>query len=162
MGDLMKYAHLNKNDIVNGEGISVSFWVQGCPVQCEGCHNSQIWDFDGGKEFTPQVLDEIVEALCANGIERNFSILGGEPLCEENEFLTLLVIKTVKEKLPNTKIYLWTGYYYNELIKRSSTHLKQILEMIDVLIDGPYIATKRDVSLKLRGSTNQSIIHLKE
>ena len=158
----MRYAGLIRNDLAAAPGVSVSFFTQGCPHKCKGCHNPETWDFDGGKEFTPQVLDEIVEALRANGIERSFSILGGEPLCEENEFLTLLVIKTVKEKLPNTKIYLWTGYYYNELIKRSSTHLKQILEMVDVLIDGPYIATKRDVSLKLRGSTNQSIIRLKE
>ena len=86
------------------------------------------------------VLNEVIDALTANGVERSLSILGGEPLCEENVFLTLLLIKTVKERLPNTKIYIWTGYYYDELIKRTSdSHLKAILDYADYLIDGPYI-----------------------
>ena len=162
MGDPMRYAALKKNDIINGEGISVSFWAQGCPIKCPGCHNHELWSFSGGKEFTYEVLNEIIDALRANGIKRNLSILGGEPLCPENEFLTLLILKTVKEKLPDTKVYLWTGYYYEDLAKTPLSHLNQILDMVDILIDGPYDASKRDVTLKLRGSTNQSIINLKE
>ena len=136
----MKYAGIIKNDLSAAPGISVSFFTQGCPHHCKGCHNPETWDFDGGKEFTYNVLNEVIDALTANGIERSLSILGGEPLCEENIFLTLLLIKTVKERLPNTKIYIWTGYYYDELIKRSSdSHLKAILDYTDYLIDGPYI-----------------------
>ena len=136
----MKYAGIIKNDFSAAPGISVSFFTQGCPHHCKGCHNPETWDFDGGKEFTYDVLNEVIDALTANGVERSLSILGGEPLCEENIFLTLLVIKTVKERLPNTKIYIWTGYYYDELIKRSSdSHLKAILDYTDYLIDGPYI-----------------------
>ena len=136
----MKYAGIIKNDFSAAPGISVSFFAQGCPHHCPGCHNPETWDFNGGKEFTYDVLNEIIDALTANGIERSLSILGGEPLCEENTFLTLLVIKTVKERLPNTKIYIWTGYYYDELIKRTSdSHLKAILDYTDYLIDGPYI-----------------------
>ena len=97
MGDPMRYAALKKNDIINGEGISVSFWAQGCPIKCPGCHNYELWSFSGGKEFTYEVLNEIIDALRANGIKRNLSILGGEPLCPENEFLTWWVLKTVKE-----------------------------------------------------------------
>ena len=108
------------------------------------------------------MLNDIVAALRANGIERNFCVMGGEPLCQENEFLTLLVIKTVKENYPDTKVYIWTGYYYEDLQKRESPHLHQILEMTDVLIDGPYIEAKRDLTLQMRGSSNQSIIYLKE
>ena len=136
----MKYAGIIKNDLSAAPGISVSFFTQGCPHHCKGCHNPETWDFDGGKEFTYDVLNEVIDALTANGVERSLSILGGEPLCEENVFLTLLLIKTVKERLPNTKIYIWTGYYYDELIKRSSdSHLKTILDYADYLIDGPYI-----------------------
>ena len=136
----MRYAGLIRNDLSAAPGISVSFFTQGCPHHCKGCHNPETWDFDGGKEFTYDVLNEVIDALTANGVERSLSILGGEPLCEENIFLTLLIIKTVKERLPNTKIYIWTGYYYDELIKRTSnSHLKAILDYTDYLIDGPYI-----------------------
>ena len=79
----------------------------------------------------------------------------------ENEFLTLLVIKTVKEKLPNTPIYIWTGYFYEELLKKGG-HMDQILEMADYLIDGPYIEDLRDITLEMRGSSNQKIINLRE
>lgn len=88
--------------------------------------------------------------------------MGGEPLCEENLFLTLLVLKEVREHFPNIKIYLWTGYYYEELLKFSNPHIKQILELTDVLIDGPYVEAKRDITLQMRGSSNQSIINLKD
>ena len=136
----MRYAGLIRNDFSAAPGISVSFFTQGCPHHCKGCHNPETWDFDGGKEFTYDVLNEVIDALTANGVKRSLSILGGEPLCEENVFLTLLLIKTVKERLPNTKIYIWTGYYYDELLKRSSdSHLKAILDYTDYLIDGPYI-----------------------
>lgn len=158
----MRYADLKKNDVANSPGISVSFWTQGCPFHCKNCQNPGTWDFEGGKEFTPNVLKEILEALRANGIKRNFCVLGGEPLCQENAFLTLLVIKTVKEKYPDTKVYVWTGYYYKDLLKNENPHIIQILELTDVLIDGPYEENKRDITLQMRGSSNQSIIDLKE
>lgn len=156
----MKYAGLNKNDFSAAPGISVSFFAQGCPHRCPGCHNPETWDFNGGKEFTPQVLNEIIEALNANGISRSLCIMGGEPLCEENEFLTLLVISNVKEKLPGTKVYIWTGFLYENLLKFSTPHIEKILEMTDVLIDGPYIESLRDITLPMRGSSNQRIINL--
>lgn len=157
----MRYSCLKKNDIVNGEGICVSFWVQGCPLHCEGCHNSAIWDFNGGKEFTPNTLKEIIEGISANGIQRNFSVLGGEPLCEENAFLTALVVEEVRRHYPDIKIYVWTGYYYNDLNK-SDPHVMYVLNNINYLIDGPYEQDKRDITLKLRGSSNQHIIKLEK
>lgn len=160
MGEFMRYAGLNKNDFTAAPGVSVSFFTQGCPFHCPGCHNPETWNFDGGKEFTPQVLDEIIEALTANGINRSLAIMGGEPLCEENEFLTLLVISQAKEKLPETKIYVWTGFLYEDLLKNSSPHLQKILAETDVLIDGPYIESLRDITLQMRGSSNQRIINL--
>ena len=156
----MRYAGLVTNDFTAAPGISVSFYTQGCPHRCPGCHNPETWDFDGGKEFTPQVLDEICEALTANGIERSLAILGGEPLCDENIFLTLLVIQEVKKRVPNTKIYIWTGYYYEDLLKIPNSHLTAILSLTDVLVDGPYVESLRDITLPLRGSSNQSIVNL--
>ena len=162
MGDPMRYAGLIRNDLAAAPGVSVSFFTQGCPHRCKGCHNPETWSFGAGKEFTYEVLNEIVDALRANNVKRNLCIMGGEPLCPENEFLTLLIIKTVKEKYPDTKVYIWTGYYYDFLLKHGTTHLSQILELTDVLIDGPYIESMRDTTLLMRGSSNQNIIYLKE
>lgn len=150
----MRYAGINKNDFTAAPGVSVTFFTQGCPHRCHGCHNPETWDFNGGKEFTPQVLDTIVEALTANGITRSLAIMGGEPLCEENLFMTLLVISYVREKLPWVKIYVWTGFYYENLLKNSNPHLQKILESVNVLIDGPYIESLRDITLPMRGSSN--------
>lgn len=87
--------------------------------------------------------------------------MGGEPLCPENLFLTNLVITTVKKELPDTKIYLWTGYLYDDLRKSSDTTLQNIFQLIDVLIDGPFVESERDITEPLRGSRNQKIIYLK-
>jgi anaerobic ribonucleoside-triphosphate reductase activating protein len=162
MGDTMRYSGIIRNDLAAAPGVSVTFCTQGCTHRCKGCHNPETWDFNGGKEFTHKSLDEIYEALSANGIARSFCVMGGEPLCNENLFLTLLVLKGVKQHFPQIKIYLWTGYYYEDLIRNASSHMEQVLDLIDVLIDGPYIESKRDVTLPLRGSSNQSIIDLKE
>lgn len=153
----MKYAGIIKNDFSAAPGVCVSFFTQGCAAHCPGCHNTETWDFDGGKEFTPETLDAIVRALVANGIQRDLCIMGGEPLCPENQFLTCLVMGTVKEKLPNTKIYIWTGYVLEEV--PTTPRLKQILELSDCIIDGPYIQEKRDITLFMRGSSNQRILY---
>ena len=155
----MRYSGVIYNDITAAPGLCVTFFTQGCPHQCHGCHNPQTWDFEGGIEFTPEVLDKIIKGLTAQGINRSLCIMGGEPLCSENEFLTLLVVKTVKEKLPNTQIYIWTGYTHEELTKRGG-HMKLILELADYLIDGPYIESLRDVTLTMCGSSNQRVIKL--
>ena len=159
----MRYASIRDLDISNGKGLGVSLFVQGCNFHCKNCFNSETWDFNGGKEFTNKVLDELITAINANNVERNLCIMGGEPLCEQNQLLTLLLINTIKEKLPNTKIYVWTGYYYGDLIKQTTNgKLQEILKKADVLIDGPYIQSQRDITLSMRGSKNQSIINLKE
>lgn len=122
---MMRYAGLNKNDMSAAPGVSVSFFVQGCPHHCKGCHNPETWNFNGGKEFTCNILNEIVESLSANGISRSLAIMGGEPLCEQNIFLTLLVVKTVKEKYPDIKIYIWSGYTYDYLLNHmTNSHLR--------------------------------------
>jgi anaerobic ribonucleoside-triphosphate reductase activating protein len=157
---IMRYADVIWNDIVAGDGLCVSFYTQGCPHRCPGCHNPQTWDFEGGKEFPASLLDEIVEKLNAQGIKRSLCVLGGEPLCAENLFLTTLLIRTVREKLPDTKIYIWTGYTYEELQNNPSTHMQYVLANVNTIIDGLYIQEQRDVSLKMRGSRNQRIIDI--
>lgn len=152
----MKYAAIKENDYLNGEGICVSFWVQGCPHRCEGCHNPKQWDFKGGTELPNDYKGQVIKAISANGITRNFSVLGGEPLCEENIKLTLDIVTAVRVAYPHIKIFLWTGYIFEEL---KHPLIKDILSKIDVLIDGPYIQSQRDVTLKLRGSTNQRILY---
>lgn len=159
----MRYATLKLNDIANCPGVGVSFFTQGCPHKCHGCFNPETWDFDGGIEFTQQTLSTILEGLIANGIQRGLNILGGEPLCPENTFLVDMIITTVKQQLPQTKIYIWSGYTYEELQELAplDTHLQHILKSADFLIDGRYVHEQRDITLKMRGSRNQNIWNLK-
>lgn len=155
----MKYAGLIKNDLANAQGVCVSFFVQGCPHHCPGCFNKETWDFNGGKEFTQETLDSILSALTANNVHRDFCLLGGEPLCPDNLFLSLLVVSTIKEKLPDTKIYIWTGYTYEELMKMADSRIDKLLNLTYCLIDGPFIQEQKDITLQMRGSRNQRIIY---
>ena len=156
----MKYAGLMENDFTDGCGVCVSLWTQGCPHRCPGCHNPETWDFDGGYEVPDDIRGEIVKAISANGITRNFSILGGEPLCEENLDFVLNIITAVRTAYPDIKIYIWSGYTYAELISQDNPKIINILKQADVLIDGRYEKDKRDVTLPLRGSSNQNVIYL--
>lgn len=157
----MRYAKIKKNDIANTPGICVSVYLQGCDKHCKGCHNPETWDFNGGYEFTADTLNEIITALTANGVNRSLAILGGEPLHQRNLELTLFIITGVKTVLPSTKIYIWTGYKYEDLLQRTDEFTKTILEYTDTLIDGEFILEQRDITLKMRGSANQRIIKLK-
>lgn len=158
----MRYAGLIKNDIAAGEGVNVTFFTQGCPIHCEGCHNPQTWDFLGGKEFTAETISQVIAAIGEDGVERNLSIMGGEPLCQENAFMTALLISNVKDIYPNIKIYVWTGYTYEELENCHSQKVDWILDNIDYLIDGPFVLSQRDITLAMRGSRNQRILNMKE
>lgn len=156
----MKYAGLLKNDIVDcDDGICVSLWMQGCPHYCKGCHNPETWSFNGGQEIDVNILiDDILTSISQNGIIRNFSVLGGEPIAPQNIENTYYIIDKVRKSFPQIKIYLWTGYLYEDLKKNKIA--KKIFNLINYLIDGPYIESLRDLNLKLRGSSNQRIIEL--
>ena len=158
----MRYAGIIENDIAAAPGVCVSFFTQGCNNHCFNCHNPETWDPHGGKQFTQATLDQLLKAINANGIKRNLCIMGGEPLLECNLFLTNLIIAEVRKHYPDIKIYLWTGYLYENLQMQSNgnEHLKYILNNIDVLIDGPYVDNLRDITLFMRGSSNQRIIEL--
>ena len=158
----MRYAGINYNDFSAAPGVSVTLFTQGCPHRCKGCHNPETWDYNGGKEFTPDVLSNIVDALRANDVKRSFCIMGGEPLCEDNLFLTTMVLQYVKQRLPDVKVYIWTGYLYEDLLRSTDPKMKMILDMTDYIIDGPYVEGLRNITLPMRGSDNQRIINLKE
>ena len=117
----MKYATIKYNDIVDGEGVCVSFWTQGCPFRCKGCHNESTWDFNGGIEVPSDIKGQIIKALCANGIQRNFSVLGGEPLCPQNLELVHSLVTAVRIAYPHIKIFLWTGYTIEDIKKRADS-----------------------------------------
>ena len=103
----MRYSGLILNDITAAPGLCVSFFTQGCPHHCPGCHNPDTWAFEGGKQFTTGTLNEIITGLTAQGIQRDLCIMGGEPLCEDNAFLTHMVIQEVRKKVPGVKVYIW-------------------------------------------------------
>lgn len=158
---MIRVAGINGNDVVNGEGVSVSLFLQGCHFHCKGCHNPEAWDPNGGDVWDwNNLINHIIELISANGIQRNLSILGGEPFDTYNkrDFIRLL-IKTIKQKFPDIKICIWTGYTYNELIE--IIDIGYILQNIDYLIEGPFKIEERDITLKWRGSRNQRIIDMK-
>ena len=150
----IRYSGLIENDFINGEGVCVTLFTQGCPHHCPGCHNPETWDFKGGiEEDYDTILNKIIHAISKNGIMRNLSISGGEPLCEQNiDWINTLIIH-IKKKYPTIKIYCWTGYEYSAL----SELQKYVVKNIDILITGPYKQDQRDITLKLRGSSNQEI-----
>ena len=159
---MIRIAGINENDFVNGKGVSVSLFLQGCPFHCKGCHNPETWNPDGGEIWDwNELINHILELITANGIQRNLSILGGEPLdtYDKRDFIRLL-IKVVKSRFPDIKICIWTGYTYDQLIE--IVDAGEILGNIDYLIEGPFILEQRDVTLKWRGSRNQNIINLKK
>ena len=157
----MRYSGIIFNDVTAAEGLCVTLFVQGCPHHCPGCHNPETWDFDGGEEFTISTLESIITGLTAQGIQRNLCIMGGEPLCEQNAYLTAAVVTAVKQQVPEAKIYVWSGYTYEKLLKMDCPHVNTVLGLADCLIDGPYIEAERDITLLMRGSRNQRIIDLK-
>lgn len=164
----MHYADIKENDIVNGESICVSFWCQGCHqhFHCKGCHNPQTWDFNGGLESTEEnIINNIIYLLNKNNIKRNLSLLGGEPLCFENINFINNLIEEVKKIYKDIKIFVWTGYEIENLqqrIKNGDKHLENILNNTYILICGPYIEEKRDITLKWRGSSNQRVIDVQK
>ena len=154
---MSRYNTIIPNDIANGEGVCVSFFVQGCPHRCKGCFNPETWDFEGGQPYTNETKWELLRLINANGIVRNFSILGGEPMAGRNLEMTKEVVQAIRVAYPHIKIYLWTGFHLYELINTGDEKVLKILDCVDYIIDGPFQEEEKDLSLKLRGSRNQRI-----
>lgn len=158
----MNYGEIKKYDIANGHGIRVSLFVSGCTHHCNNCFNQATWDFNYGKPFTKETEEEILKALKPDYIA-GLTLIGGEPMETQNQKALLPFVKMVREAFPNKDIWCYTGYVYEELFKESRARCEvtdELLSFIDVLVDGPYIEAKRNISLKFRGSENQRIIDL--
>ena len=151
----MNYAGIKKTDVANGPGGRVSLFVSGCRHHCKGCFNSETWDFAYGKPFDDEVLNEIMAALEPEYIE-GFTVLGGEPFEPENRETVLEVIKTVREKHPDMSIWCYSGFLFDVL--KDTDVSRDILKLIDVLVDGRFVEEKKNLRLKFRGSENQRLI----
>lgn len=154
----LRFSKIKDNDVANGVGITMSLWTQGCPHHCPECFNKETWNYKGGKEFTSDDMQYIIDNIDIHGISRNLSILGGEPLCPENIKGVIDVCKEFKKHFPNKTIYLWTGYVLEDFTAIQSG----VLAYIDILIDGRFDVNKKDLLLKMRGSSNQRIIDIQE
>ena len=164
----MRYASIRSMDISNGEGVGISLFVQGCRFCCSNCFNKDTWDFNGGKEWTPEIEDKFIELANRPYIKR-ISILGGEPLADENLDGVLNLINKIRLSCPNKTIWLYTGYSFENTIEPKNTKLNMshviratIAKMCDVIIDGRYIYSQRDITLKWCGSSNQRVIDVKK
>lgn len=149
----MRYAQIRDMDISNGEGVGIALFTNGCRFHCPNCFNSELWDVSGGKEWTKEVEDYFISLASPSYIKR-ISILGGEPFIDENLDYLPVLVKRIKETYSDKKIWIYSGYVYEELLKRA----KSTLENVDVLVDGLYVDKLRDYRLKFRGSSNQRVI----
>ena len=155
----MKINTIKLNDIVNSdEGINISVFTQYCPHHCKGCFNKETWPLDGGYEYNDKVYQYIYENINKNGVKRNLSLLGGEPLAAPNIEGVIDLCKRFKNDFPERHIYLWTGYVFEDL----SDDQREVLPYIDTMIDGKFVEELKDITLKLRGSKNQRVIDVQE
>ena len=159
---MSKIAGIYWDDTAAAPGISLSVYFSGCHFHCPGCHNPEAWDFNYGQDFSFEIIKEIIDKLNKNGVKRSLSILGGEPLCDENLIAVQALIDWCKQAYPDLVIYIWTGYTLEELKARKLSIIDHILSQITCLIDGRFEIDKRDTTLPLRGSSNQRIIKLND
>lgn len=168
----MRYASIRNLDISNGEGVGVSLFVQGCDRHCFNCFNSETWNFNGGKEWTEETKNKFMELINRPYIRR-ISVLGGEPLAEQNLDEVLSLIKEIRISFPKKTIWLYTGYELSEIVKQEQyekvsgipsvwSKRWEIISNVDVLVDGEYIDEQKDLTLKWRGSKNQRVIDAKQ
>ncbi len=162
----MNYGEIKKNDISNGIGVRTSLFVSGCRHHCKDCFNAQTWDFSFGNAFTEKTMMEILEA-CEPDWINGLSLLGGEPFEPENQRVLLPFLVMFKEKFPNKDIWCYSGFTFEEITGKVKSRAKtdvsaEMLSLIDVLVDGRFEESKKDITLKFRGSSNQRIIDVKK
>lgn len=161
----MNYADIKKYDIANGPGVRVSLFVSGCTHHCPGCFNPETWDFNFGKPFDSEVINEIVEAL-QPGYIHGLSLLGGEPFEYNNQVALIPLLKEVKARFPQKDIWCYTGYDFEKDLLDTMCpkweETRQMLSYIDILVDGEFMENKKDLALRFRGSSNQRIIKVQE
>ncbi len=152
----MHYNKIRKMDISNGPGVRVSIFVQGCTFHCKNCFNPETHDFNGGKEFNEDTIKRVLE-LCENENIKGLSILGGEPMHPKNIEGTTKLAKAFKEKFPDKTLWIWTGFLFDRDLKG-----KEVLNFVDVLVDGQFVEELKNPKLKWSGSSNQRVIDVQK
>jgi anaerobic ribonucleoside-triphosphate reductase activating protein len=157
----MNYATIKTHDIANGPGVRVSLFVSGCTHHCKGCFNPETWNFHYGEPYTPEVEEQILEALSPWYI-RGLSLLGGEPFEPQNQPALVELVKKVKQRFPEKTIWCYSGYDFEKDILAGRLGdwdiTNELIRHIDVLVDGEFVEAKKDLSLRFRGSSNQRVI----
>lgn len=157
----MNYAAIKTCDIANGPGVRVSLFVSGCRHHCRDCFNPETWDFSYGEPFDEAVIDRILTLLAPDYI-RGITYLGGEPFEPENQPGLLALSRRIREVWPQKSIWSFTGYLFDRDILPGKlgpqTITQELLSCLDVLVDGPFIAEKKNLNLRFRGSSNQRLI----
>lgn len=161
----MNYGQIKKTDIANGPGVRVSLFVSGCTHHCEGCFNSETWDFEYGQEFTEATQEELLGLLEPDFIS-GLTVLGGEPFEPVNQRVLLPFLKKVRKRYPHKTIWCYTGYLLDRrLWKQSAARCEatdEMLSLLDVLVDGEFVQREKDISLRFRGSKNQRVIDVSQ
>lgn len=157
----MNYAEIKNCDIANGIGVRVSLFVSGCTHHCKGCFNEVAWDFDYGTPFTQETIDKILDMM-RPGYIRGLTLLGGEPFEPQNQGPIVELLRQIKEKMPEKSIWAFSGYLFDRDILSGRLGdwkiTQEYLSYLDVLVDGPFVEAKKNLSLRFRGSENQRII----
>ena len=157
----MRYNKIREMDISDGEGVRVSLFVQGCEFHCKGCFNPETWNFEGGKEFTTETLNTLLE-LCDKEYIKGLSILGGEPMHPNNREIVVDIMRAFKFKFPKKDIWMWTGYTLENLLSEDDEDVKSMLIYLDYMVDGQFVDKKKNLNLKWAGSENQRWIDIQE
>lgn len=161
----MYYGTIKPFDIANGNGVRVSLFVSGCQRHCRGCFQPETWDFHYGKEFTAETEAQILKALEPPFVQ-GLSVLGGDPFELSNQASLAPFLKKVRTAMPDKDIWVWSGYVFDEDLQpggsRYGQHTDSMLDCIDVLVDGPFMEQKKDITLQFRGSSNQRLIDVKK
>ncbi len=158
----MNVAGIKKTDIANGAGVRVSLFVSGCTHHCKNCFNPDTWDFGYGEPYTAETEQMLIESLRPSYI-RGLTLLGGEPFEPANQRTLVQLLRRVRKELPEKNIWCYSGYTFEELTGSSRARCEvtdEMLELLDVLVDGEYVDALRNIRLKFRGSENQRILEV--
>lgn len=152
----MNYISYNKCDVLNGAGVRCVLWCSGCIHQCQGCFSKESWKFCNGLPFNQEIQDRIINDLKPDYIS-GLTLSGGDSMHPRNAVDLIPFVKRIKEELPSKNIWCYTGYVLEDLLDNEIQ--KELLSLIDVLVDGPFVQELADSSLKFRGSVNQKILY---
>ena len=155
----MRYAKITNLDIANGVGIGVALFVQGCPHRCGACFNKETWDFNKGREWT-KAEEDMLFGLVEKPFISRLTLLGGEPLAEQNLDSVLSIIQRMRNQFPQKKIWLYTGYEFENILSHKKRF--EIIKMCDVIVDGRFIEELKDITYPWAGSTNQRVIDVQK